>query len=63
MESSLTSWLIEIINTEIVTGTVETISEIVDWLSWTFFYRWLPLNPNYYNLASKEKDAINDFIS
>ena len=48
---------------EIVNRTVESKSEAVDYLTWTFYYRRLSKNPNYYNLTGSSIRHISDHLS
>lgn len=44
-------------------GTIKNKQEAVDWLTYTFFYRRLPQNPNYYNMMGRSHSHIRDHLS
>ena len=50
VESHLAYTLHDHLAAEVVTKTVANKQDAVDWLTWTFYYRRLGQNPNYYNL-------------
>jgi pre-mRNA-splicing helicase BRR2 len=51
------------LNADVVAGTIENKQDAVDWITWTFMYRRISQNPNYYNLAGRTGQHINDFLS
>jgi len=50
VESHLNLFLHDHLNAEIVTKTVESKQDAVDYITWTFLYRRLTQNANYYNI-------------
>jgi pre-mRNA-splicing helicase BRR2 len=52
VESHLNHYLHDHFNGEIVTKTIENKQDAVDYLTWTFMYRRMALNPNFYVLAT-----------
>lgn len=63
MESSLANVLHEHLNAEIVAGTLKTKYDAVDYLTWTYLYRRLLVNPAYYGVESSKLGAVNKFLS
>ena len=53
VESDLAENLHDALNAEIVVGTITSKQEAVDWMTWTFLYRRLGPNPNFYNLGGR----------
>ena len=51
------------INAEVVVENIESQQDVIDWITWTFMYRRLIQNPNYYNLNGKTGTHINDHLS
>jgi pre-mRNA-splicing helicase BRR2 len=63
VESHLDHFLADHLNAEIITKRVETVQECVDYLTWSFFYRRIQQNPNYYNLQGTSHRHISDHLS
>ncbi|KAG5681795.1 hypothetical protein PVAND_011203 [Polypedilum vanderplanki] len=63
VESSLLAVLPDHINAEIVAGTVQTKQGILDYLTWTYFFRRLLKNPSYYNMEATDDKSVNRFLS
>lgn len=63
VESHLDHYLEDHYNSEIVSHTINSKQDAVDWITWTFMYRRLTQNPNYYNLQGCSGAHINDHLS
>lgn len=63
VESHLDYALADHLNSEIVATTIENVQNAIKVLTWTFFYRRLRLNPNFYNLAGVTDEHLRDHLS
>ncbi|MCO5583854.1 hypothetical protein L7F22_037769 [Adiantum nelumboides] len=63
VESHLDHFLHDHMNAEVVMGTIQSKQDAVDYLTWTFMYRRLTQNPNYYNLQGTSHQHLSDHLS
>lgn len=63
IESHLDSYLHDPLNAEIVTKTVGSMQDAIDYLTWTFLYRRLPKNPTYYGLRGTSNVHLSEHLS
>lgn len=63
VESQLWESFSDHLNAEIASGVVETKQDAVDYLTWTFYYRRLPKNPNYYGMKELSHAEISKHLS
>jgi pre-mRNA-splicing helicase BRR2 len=63
VESHLDHLLHNHFNAEIVTKTIENMQDSVDYLTWTFLYRRMTQNPNYYNLQGVTHRHLSEHLS
>lgn len=63
VESSILHVLPDHMNAEIVAGTITTMQDCLDYMTWTYFFRRLLQNPSYYGLENTESRTINLFLS
>lgn len=62
VESSLHKHLHDHINAEIAAGNLHSLQDVVDYISWTFFYRRLLSNPSYYGLYGASVEEFQSFL-
>ncbi|XP_074602133.1 U5 small nuclear ribonucleoprotein l(3)72Ab [Brevipalpus obovatus] len=63
VESHLNEFLHDHFNAEILTKTIENKQDAVDYITWTFFYRRMSQNPNYYGLTGVTHKHFSDSLS
>lgn len=63
LESQLSEVLTDQINAEVASHVIETKENGVHYLTWTFFYRRLPKNPNFYGMRSTSHTEISSHLS
>ena len=63
VESRLDEDLADHLCAEVVTKTIKDKQHAVDYMTWTFYYRRLTKNPNYYGLKGTTDFYINDHLS
>ncbi|CRG94529.1 pre-mRNA-splicing helicase BRR2, putative [Plasmodium gallinaceum] len=63
VESNIEDYLPNFLNNEIVMSTIENFQDAIDWLTWSFFYRRIKKNPNYYGLKGISNEHISDYLS
>lgn len=63
VESSLLAVLSDHLNAEIVASTITSTQEAIEYLTWTYFFRRLLMNPSYYGLESLDATQMNSFLS
>ncbi|KAI9174879.1 hypothetical protein LWI28_024049 [Acer negundo] len=63
VESSLKDQLHEHFNAEIVSGTICHKEDAVHYLTWTYLFRRLTVNPAYYGLEDTEAEGLSSYLS
>ena len=61
VESCLKERLCETINAEVAIGTIQSISDAIGYLDWTFYARRIKMNPSYYGAKSGNNDDVCAF--
>jgi activating signal cointegrator complex subunit 3 len=62
VESSLADALPDHFNAEIVAGTISSREDAVDYLTWTYLYRRMVMNPSFYGLSGSGDAAVTAFL-
>jgi pre-mRNA-splicing helicase BRR2 len=63
LESTLHVNLHNHFNSAIVAKSISSKMDGVDWLTWTFMYRRLVNNPNFYNMDDTSEQSISLYLS
>ncbi|MCO5571323.1 hypothetical protein L7F22_025061 [Adiantum nelumboides] len=63
VESSLHQQLQDHFTAEITAGTIASKQDAVDYLTWTYLFRRLFMNPSYYDLETTTSEVINAYLS
>ena len=63
VESSLASVLPDHFNAEIVAGTISCTQDAMDYLTWTYYFRRLVMNPTFYGLGDVSQASVDKFLS
>ncbi|KAG0485407.1 hypothetical protein HPP92_009486 [Vanilla planifolia] len=63
VESNLREHMHDHINAEIVSGTICHKEDAVHYLTWTYLFRRLVMNPSYYGLEDTHTKSINAYLS
>lgn len=53
----------EHLNAEVVAGTITSKQDAMDYMTWTYFFRRLVMNPSYYELEDTDHESINKYLS
>jgi activating signal cointegrator complex subunit 3 len=66
VESSLHKNLTDNLNAEVSLGSIASMTDAIEYLTWTYFFRRLTVNPSYYkpasNLSKKEDDDSSKYL-
>ncbi|KAF8377969.1 hypothetical protein HHK36_031358 [Tetracentron sinense] len=63
VESHLHHFIHDNLNAEVVVGVIKNKQDAVNYFTWTYFYRRLTQNPNYYNLQGVDHRHLSDHLS
>lgn len=62
VESSLHKQLHEHLNAEVVTGVLSNMQDCLEYISWTYYFRRLAMNPSYYQLEDASPTGVTKHL-
>lgn len=63
VESALPGALTDHLNAEVAGGTVRSRQDAVDFVSWSYLFRRVSVNPSYYGLPSSQAEHVDAYLS
>jgi len=63
IESNFSNFIHDFLLNEISTGLIKNRQQCVDWITYSYFYRRLQLNPSYYGLKNVSASGLSEFLS
>ncbi|GKY92360.1 hypothetical protein MPSEU_000206900 [Mayamaea pseudoterrestris] len=63
VESHIDSFLHDPLNAEVVSKTITSMQDAIDYMTWTFLYRRLVKNPTYYGLRGTTNVILSEHLS
>lgn len=62
IESSLIEQLDDHINAEIANGTIRNKQDCINWFTWSYAFRRIMKNPNFYGIEDNKNNSIKKFL-
>lgn len=63
IESGINNWIFDCFMYEISTRTFKTRQDCIDWITYTYFYRRLQINPSFYDVKNTTHTGISEYLS
>lgn len=63
IESGMNNWIYDSFLYEISTRTFKTRQDCIDWITFTYFYRRLQINPSFYDVKNTSHTGISEYLS
>ena len=63
VESSLHECIEDHLNAEIVAGTIRSMYDAMDYITWTYLFRRIRMNPTYYGCEEDSEKAVSEYLS
>ena len=62
-ESQLSALIDDVLDTQIVSQTMTNLRNAIDFMTWTFLYRLLTMNPIFYGIVGTTNEHLSDYLS